>query len=111
MAASSAKGLGRPRPKFAVAQLAHKANTQTAPAFLVAFVAAGPLQSSPTIPSNSPICQRTDQVRLQQYGRRLKTLHGLTPHEFVCKRGTVEPERFRLDSIQQTPGLNTKVED
>jgi hypothetical protein len=65
VAASSAKGLGRPRPKFAVAQLAHKANTQTVPAFLVACVAAGPPQGSPTIPPNSPICQRTDQVRLQ----------------------------------------------
>jgi hypothetical protein len=26
--------------------------------------------------------------------------------EFVCKRWTTEPERFRLNPLQQTPGLN-----
>src|SRR5215210_747647 len=28
------------------------------------------------------------------YARRLKTLRGLTPYEFICKRWTREPERF-----------------
>ena len=41
------------------------------------------------------------------YGRRLQTLKGLTPHDFICKIWTSEPERFRLNPIHQTPGLNT----
>ena len=41
------------------------------------------------------------------YGRRLKTLQGLTPYEFICKMWTKEPERFRLNPIHQSPGLNT----
>jgi hypothetical protein len=39
--------------------------------------------------------------------RRLKTLKGLTPYEFICKRWTIEPERFTLNPIHQMPGLNT----
>jgi hypothetical protein len=41
------------------------------------------------------------------YGRRLKTLKGLTPYEFICKTWTKEPERFRLDPTHQSLGLNT----
>ncbi|MGU9980973.1 IS481 family transposase, partial [Phreatobacter sp. HK31-P] len=41
------------------------------------------------------------------FGRRLKTLNGLTPYEFICKRWTTEPQRFTLDPLQQMPGLNT----
>ena len=40
------------------------------------------------------------------FGRRLKTLKGLTPYEFVCKQWTSEPERFRIDPIHLMPGLN-----
>ena len=40
------------------------------------------------------------------YGRRLKTLKGLTPYEFICKMWTKEPRRFRLNPIHQTPGPN-----
>ena len=47
-----------------------------------------------------------DFVAAYNFGRRLKTLNGLTPFEFVCKRWT-EPERFRLNPLQQMPGLNT----
>jgi hypothetical protein len=39
------------------------------------------------------------------FGRRLKTLKGLTPYEFICKRWTAEPERFTLNPIQQMPVL------
>jgi len=38
--------------------------------------------------------------------RRLKTLKGLTPYEFICKRWTSEPDRFMLDPLQQMLGLN-----
>lgn len=40
------------------------------------------------------------------FGRRLKTLKGLTPYEFICKQWTSEPERFTLSPIHQMPGLN-----
>lgn len=48
-----------------------------------------------------------DFVAAYNFGRRLKTLRGLTPYEFICKCWTSEPERFILDPIQQMPGLNT----
>jgi len=48
-----------------------------------------------------------DFVSAYNFGRRLKTLKGLTPYEFICKRWTIEPERFNLDPIHQMPGLNT----
>lgn len=48
----------------------------------------------------------TDFISAYNYGRRLKTLRGLTPYEFICKCWTAEPERFRIDPIHQMPGLN-----
>ncbi len=41
------------------------------------------------------------------FARRLKTLKGLTPHEFICKRWTENPDQFRLDPIHHKLGLNT----
>ena len=38
--------------------------------------------------------------------RRLKTLKGLTPYEYICKSWTAQPERFTLNPLQQMPGLN-----
>lgn len=40
------------------------------------------------------------------YAKRLKTLKGLTPYEFICKTWTAEPKRFNLNPIHQMPGLN-----
>jgi transposase InsO family protein len=57
--------------------------------------------------SSPPTTSPGDFVAAYNFARRLKTLNGLTPHEFVCKRWTVEPERFTLNPLQQTPGLNT----
>jgi len=48
-----------------------------------------------------------DFIMAYNFARRLKTLKGLTPYEFICKRWTLEPERFRLDPLHQMPGLNT----
>ena len=45
-------------------------------------------------------------IAFYNYGRRLKTLKGLAPYEFICKQWTSEPKRFRLDPIHQMPGLN-----
>ena len=47
-----------------------------------------------------------DFVRAYNFARRLKTLKGLTPYEFICKQWTIEPERFRTNPIHQMPGLN-----
>ncbi len=41
------------------------------------------------------------------FGRRLKTLRGLTPYEFTCKQWTSQPDRFIIDPIHQMPGLNS----
>jgi transposase InsO family protein len=49
----------------------------------------------------------SDFVTAYNFARRLKTLKGLTPYEFICKRWTLEPERFRLNPLHQMPGLNT----
>ena len=47
-----------------------------------------------------------DFVSAYNFGRRLKTLQGLTPYEAICKTWTREPERFIVDPIHQMPGLN-----
>jgi transposase InsO family protein len=47
-----------------------------------------------------------DFLSAYNFGRRLKTLKGLTPYEFICRVWTKEPERFRLNPIHQMPGLN-----
>ena len=41
------------------------------------------------------------------FARRLKTLKGLTPYEYVCNLWTTEPERFKINPTQHTVGLNT----
>lgn len=41
------------------------------------------------------------------FAKRLKTLKGLTPYEFICKTWTKEPERFRINPIHHSVGLNT----
>ncbi len=47
-----------------------------------------------------------DFISAYNFGRRLKTLKGLTPYEYICKIWTAEPKRFRLNPIHQMPGLN-----
>ena len=48
-----------------------------------------------------------DFIDAYNFGRRLKTLKGLTRYEFICKAWTSQPERFTLNPLQQMPGLNT----
>ena len=48
-----------------------------------------------------------DFVDACNFARKLKTLRGLTPFEFIRKRWTIEPKRFRLNPLQQLPGLNS----
>jgi transposase InsO family protein len=48
-----------------------------------------------------------DFINAYNYARRLKTLKGLTPYEYICKCWTSQPERFKLNPLQKMPGLNT----
>ncbi len=45
-------------------------------------------------------------VSAYNFGRRLKILKGLTPYEFICKCWTSQQQRFKLNPLQQMPGLN-----
>ena len=47
-----------------------------------------------------------DFVSAYNYARRLKTLKGLTPYEFICQRWTEQPDRFTFDPTHKMPGLN-----
>ena len=48
-----------------------------------------------------------DSLNAYNYARRLKTLSGLTPYEYIRKIWTSEPDRFILNPIHQMPGLNS----
>src|ERR671921_587329 len=45
-------------------------------------------------------------VSAYNFGRRLKTLKGLTLYEFICKTWTSQPKRFTLNPLHQMPGPN-----
>jgi len=47
-----------------------------------------------------------DFMAAYNFGRRLKTLNGLTPYEYVCKIWTSEPEKFITNPNHQSAGLN-----
>lgn len=46
-------------------------------------------------------------VDAYNHARRLKTLRGLTPYEFICQAWTKEPERFRVHPSHHIPGPYT----
>jgi transposase InsO family protein len=46
-----------------------------------------------------------DFLTAYNFARWLRTLRGLTPYEYTCKIWTSEPQRLRLDPLQQMPGL------
>ena len=48
----------------------------------------------------------SDFLNAYNYARRLKTLSGLTPYEYICKIWTSEPDQFILNPLHQMPGLN-----
>jgi len=47
-----------------------------------------------------------DFVSAYNFARRLKTLKGLTPYEYICKTWTQQPDRFTADPTHQMLGLN-----
>ena len=48
-----------------------------------------------------------DFVAAYNFAKRLKTLKGLTPYEFMCKSWHSQPELFNANPLQQMPGLNS----
>ena len=52
-----------------------------------------------------------DFLAAYNFARRLKTLSGLTPYEYICKIWTSKQDRFILNPIHQMPGLNTQEPD
>jgi hypothetical protein len=48
-----------------------------------------------------------DFLRAHPFARRLKTLKGLTPYEYLCKLRTQTPDRFTLNPTHQMPGRNS----
>jgi hypothetical protein len=47
-------------------------------------------------------------VAAYNFARRLKTLKGLTPYEFILRAWQNEPKRFTANPHHQTEGLNTQ---
>lgn len=47
-----------------------------------------------------------DFLQTYNFARRLKTLKGLTPYEYLCRLWTQSPYRFILNPIHPMPGLN-----
>ena len=41
------------------------------------------------------------------FGKRLKTLAGLTPYQFICSCWQKEPDRFISSPFHLSPGLNS----
>ena len=48
-----------------------------------------------------------DFLAAYNFARRLKTLSGLTPYEYIAKTWTSEPKRFIVNPNNQKPRLNT----
>ena len=48
-----------------------------------------------------------DFLMAYNFARRLKTLKGLTPYEYVCKIWIAQPQRFNVNPFHHTVGLNT----
>lgn len=46
-------------------------------------------------------------LAVYNHARRLKTLKGFTPHDYVYRIWTEEPERFRFSPSYHMLGLNT----
>ncbi len=48
-----------------------------------------------------------DNMAAYNFARRLKTLSGLIPYEYIVRIWTSEPDRLTVDPIHQMQGLNT----
>jgi transposase InsO family protein len=52
-----------------------------------------------------------DFIDAYNYARRLKTLKGLTPYEYIGKIWTDNPNQFKLNPLHHMPGLNITIHD
>lgn len=50
----------------------------------------------------------TDYMAAYNFARRLNTLSGLTPYEYIARIWTSEPDRFIINLIYQMTVLNTE---
>jgi Integrase core domain len=48
-------------------------------------------------------------LKAYNFAKRLKTLHGLTPYEYIIKCWQKEPERFKTNPGHRTLGLNRRI--
>ena len=53
-----------------------------------------------------PRTRLADVLAAHSFARRPKTLTGRTPHDYICKIRTSEPDRSTLNPIHQMTGLN-----
>ena len=122
--------------KFVFVELVERATTETASTFLSALIKAVPYRihrlTKPNHPwtngqverMNRTIKEATvqryhydthgqlrthlnDFIAAYNFAKRLKTLHGLTVYEFICKSWQKESDRFTLDPTHQMPRLYT----
>ena len=65
--------------------------------------------SSARCPGRAAVFNSRTREALMAYNfaKRLKTLKGLTPYEHICKVWMTQPNRFRLNPLHHTVGLNT----
>ena len=56
---------------------------------------------------DQPRTHLADFTAAYNFARRLKTVSGFAPYEYIAKIWTSEPDRFIIDPIHQMPGLNT----
>jgi SAM-dependent methyltransferase len=51
-----------------------------------------------------------DFMAADSIARRLKTLNGVTPYDYICKIWTSDPDSFSVQPVHQMPGLKTSEE-
>ena len=66
-----------------------------------------PLKDTDRIPQ--PLFRDGIFLMAYNFAKRLKTLKGLTPYEYICKTWTTEPDRFRVNPLHHTLGLNVNI--
>ena len=60
---------------------------------------------------HQPKAHLIDFLRAYNFARRLKTLRGLTPYEYLRKLWTQTPDKFTFNTIYQNAGTKQLVEE
>jgi hypothetical protein len=77
--------------RFAYAELRAEANKMIATPFLRNLIAAVPYQTHQYLKAHIQAFLMT-----YNFAKRLKTLRGVTPYEYICQRWQQEPDRLGL---------------